>query len=296
MPITTPATIAELLSAGRRTYSFEFFPPKDQAGMKQLLTAVEQLVPLQPDFVSITYGANGSTRERTIAATRSIAERVPLTIMGHLTIAGQSTDEIKTAIDAYAAAGVRHILALRGDMPGGPNVRWQPHPQGLTNATELVELVLSRGAFCVGVAAFPDIHPSGSPELDVQLLLAKEQAGASFAITQFFFDVKRYQTLLSRLRAHGATLPVIPGLMPITRIAQLSKFAEFSGAALPTTVTSRLQAVASDDIAVRDMGAQIGLELAGSLLDAQAPGLHFFTQNRSSVTREILATLLAGRR
>ncbi|MDR0435166.1 MAG: methylenetetrahydrofolate reductase [Propionibacteriaceae bacterium] len=289
-------TIADLLASGERSYSFEFFPPKDQAGIDQLTRAVEQLVPLRPDFVSVTYGANGSTRERTIAATRTIADRVPLTIMGHLTVAGQSGDEIKAAIDAYADAGVRHILALRGDMPGGPQVPFEPHPHGLSNATELVELVASRGPFCIGVAAFPDIHPSGGPELDVAILAAKEAAGASFAITQFFFDVSRYVALIQRLRERGSALPVVPGLQPITRIGQLKKFAELSGAALPVSVVSQLEAVSGDDIAVRDVGAQLGLELAQQLLAVGAPGLHFFTLNRSGVTREILATLLADRR
>ncbi|MDR2620188.1 MAG: methylenetetrahydrofolate reductase [Propionibacteriaceae bacterium] len=289
-------TITELLAAGQRTYSFEFFPPKDRSGLDQLMQAVEQLVPLQPDFVSVTYGANGSTRERTLSATRAIAARVPLTIVGHLTAVGQSVDELKATIDAYAAAGVRHILALRGDMPGGPSVPWEQHPHGLANATELVELVASRGPFCIGVAAFPDIHPAGNPTLDTEILIAKQLAGADFAITQFFFELKKYQALVARLRAAGSDLPVIPGLMPITRISQLSKFAELSGAALPDAVVSRLQAAAADDIAVRDVGAQIGLELAEQLLELPVPGLHFFTQNRSGVTREILATLLAGRR
>ncbi|MDR0837555.1 MAG: methylenetetrahydrofolate reductase [Propionibacteriaceae bacterium] len=284
-------TIADLLARGDHVFGFEFFPPKDEAGEAALAAAIDQLVPLAPQFVSVTYGASGSNKARTLAVTRQIAQRAPLTVMGHLTVTGQTRDELIAAIDAYADAGISHILGVRGDMPGGPSQPWEQVPGGLANATELVELIASRGPFCIGVAAFPDVHPNGSPELDVRILRDKQDAGASFAITQLFFDPTRYLALVERARASGCTLPVIPGIMPITRIGQLKRFAELSGAALPTSVTSRLNALADDPIAVRDEGAQIGLELSQTLLASGAPGLQFFTQNRSGVTREILATV-----
>ena len=288
-------TIAELLGRGRPTFSFEFFPPRDEAGLDQLVTTAAQLQPLAPDFVSVTYGASGSSRDGTMAATRRLAAETDFRIVGHLTCTGQTVDQLREALDEYAASGVRHVLAVRGDAPGGPLAPWHPAPGGLANATELVALVREHGDFEVGVAAFPDVHPGSSAELDAKILADKQAAGASFAITQLFFTPSRYSALTSRARAHGATLPIIAGLMPITRLGQLQRFANLSGAPLPRAVVDRLTLLGDDPIAVRDEGAQIGLELAQQLLALGAPGLQFFTQNRSGVTREILATLLAGR-
>jgi methylenetetrahydrofolate reductase (NADPH) len=285
------SSISDLLATGKPTFSFEFFPPKDQAGIDQLARTIDELAPLRPDFVSVTYGANGSARDKTIDATRRIVGS-GIRVMGHLTAASQTRDELKATVDAYAEAGVRPILAVRGDMPGGPTVPWKFTPGVVSNATELVELVASRGDFCIGVGAFPDIHPAGSQELDVRLLLDKEAAGASFAITQLFFTPARYFELVARLRQAGSQLPVIPGLMPITKIGQLTKFAELSGAPLPEDVVNRLQAVADDPAEVNRVGTQIGIELATELLRGGAPGMHFYTQNRSVVTAEILSTLL----
>ena len=288
-------SIAELLAAGRPTFSFEFFPPSDDAGMAQLVATAAQLRPLAPDFVSVTYGASGSSRERTIAATRRLAAETDFRIVGHLTCTGQTVDQLKAALDDYAAAGVRHILAVRGDAPDGPSAPWHPVPGGLGNATELVAFVRAQGDFEVGVGAFPDVHPAGSAELDARILADKQAAGASFAITQLFFTPGRYADLVARARAHGATLPIIAGLMPISRLGQMRRFAELSGAPIPDAIVERLTRLGDDQIAVRDEGAQIGLELAQQLLALGAPGLQFFTQNRSGVTREILAMLLARR-
>ena len=290
-------TLADRLAVPNRpTFSFEFFPPRDSAGEAALRHAILNLKPLQPDFVSVTYGANGSSRDRTLAATRDIvASTTGLPVMGHLTCTGQTVDELKAVIDSYAEIGVHHILAIRGDMPGGPGVAWQPIPGGLSNATELVELILSRGDFCVGVAAFPDVHLNGSPDLDVQLLIDKANAGASFAITQLFFRPDRYLSLVDRVRARGCELPLIAGVMPVTTIKQLDKFAELSGCALPQPMVSRLEAVADDPEAVRAVGVDIGVELGIELLAGGAPGIQFFTQNRSRATREILSRLRGPR-
>ena len=272
--------------------SFEFFPPKDDAGIAQLVEAITALRPLRPDFVSVTYGATGSSRERTIDATKLITARTDALTMGHLTCVSQSTTELRGAVQAYAEAGVRHILAVRGDPPGGPTAPWQRHPEGLDNATELVRLVKESGDFCVGVGAFPDGHPEHHDfDLDARILAEKQQAGAEFAITQLFFDAEAYFRLVERVRAIGCTLPIIAGIMPVTTISQIERFAGFSGAPLPDAVVSRLHAVADDPAAVRAVGVDIAVELCDTVLAGGAPGLQFFTQNRSRATAQILSAL-----
>jgi methylenetetrahydrofolate reductase (NADPH) len=286
-------TVAELLAtADRPLFSFELFPPRDEAGSRQLWQTVRELEALGADFVSVTYGASGSTRERTIGATEQIALNTTLRTVAHLTCASQSREQLRRVVGAYAAAGVRHVLAIRGDMPGGPREPWVRHPEGLDNATELVRLVRELGDFCVGVGAFPDPHPSSlDADLDAQILVAKARAGASYAITQLFFRPDDYFALVARVRALGCDLPIIPGIMPITNVRQVARFAELSGAALPEAVVERVEAVADDDDAVRRVGTAIGTELSEALLDGGAPGLHFYTQNRSRATREIYANL-----
>jgi methylenetetrahydrofolate reductase (NADPH) len=292
------ATIADLLHAGQRPlYSFEFFPPRDEIQQRQLWQAVRELEALGPDFVSVTYGASGSTRDRTITATEAIAQHTTLRSMAHLTCASQSRDQLRRVIGSYAASGVRHVLAIRGDMPGGPTVPWVAHPEGLNNATELVAMVRELGNFCVGVAAFPDPHPEHhDPDLDARILVAKAEAGASFAITQLFFTAADYFALVGRVRKLGSDLPIIPGIMPITGYSQVKRFAELSGAALPSSVTERIEAVADDPDEVRKVGIAVATELSEELLNGGAPGLHFFTQNRSRATREIYANLHPVRR
>jgi len=299
-PVPAAQSVADLLaSTDRPTYSFEFYPPKDEAGRQSLMETIDLLEPLQPDWVSITYGANGGNRDRTLGLTVELAQRAEATqrsflIVGHLTCTGQSRDELVAAIDAYGEAGVRNILAIRGDMPGGATVPWQQHESGLANATELVELIKSRGDFCVGVAAFPDVHPSSNPQLDVEILQAKQQAGAEFAVTQLFFDAAHYFRLVEAARAAGVTIPIIGGVMPVTNIKGLGKMAELSGADIPARVVETLLKVPDDPVMVRTAGSMIASQLCRELLDGGAPGLQFFTQNRSVATREILAMLRAS--
>ena len=289
-------TVAELLRSGRTTYSFEFFPPKTPEDSEKLWQTLDHLEPLHPDFVSVTYGANGSNRDRTLAITERLARESSLRTIGHLTCASQSTTDLVAAIEAYRDAGVRHILAIRGDMPGGPTEPWVRHPEGLANATELVRLVRATGDFCVGVAAFPDPHPqAGDPDLDARLLAEKAEAGAEFAITQLFFRPESYLALVDRVRALGCDIPIVPGIMPITQIGQVTRFAEFSGAELPRDVVARLEAVADDPKAVREVGVELATELSLAVMDGGAPGLHFFTQNRSLATRSILQRVRAAR-
>jgi methylenetetrahydrofolate reductase (NADPH) len=274
--------------------SFEFFPPKTDAGMVSLRNAVVELEPLQPDFVSVTYGASGSTRDRTIEATRFIQQETSVATMGHLTCVGQTAADIRGVLRSYDEIAVKHILALRGDPVGGPTAAWHTHPGGLANATELVKLIKAEGDFCVGVAAFPDAHPEHHDfDLDAQILLDKQAAGAEFAITQLFFRAEAYFALLRRLRDRGCTLPVIPGIMPVTDVAQVERFAQLSGAEMPAPLVRRLSAVAEDPAAVAEVGLQIAIELCRELLFGGAPGLHFFTQNRSSATKQILTALTA---
>ena len=287
-------TVRELIAAGERSFSFEFFPPKDEAGERQLWKALRELEALNPTFVSVTYGAGGSTRDRTVAITERIAHDTSMTPLAHLTCVGHSRETLRSIIGAYAGAGVRNVLALRGDMPGGPSVPYEMHPEGLRYAVELVELVKSLGDFCVGVAAFPEAHPSAeSIDADAQVLAAKARAGADFAITQLFFRPEDYFRLVDRVRALGVDIPIIPGIMPITNLAQITRMAELSGAALPEAIVARVSRFEGDPVAVRTEGIAVATELCDTLLAGGAPGLHFYTLNRSKATREIYAGLRA---
>lgn len=278
-----------LASAQGPLFSFEFFPPRSEEEEPILWRAVDALSPLSPDFVSVTYGANGSRRDRTIRATRKIASSGgPLTV-GHLTCVDQSKADIAEALNAYRDAGVTNVLAIRGDMPGGGE--WAAHPDGLRNATELVRFVKEQGDFCVGVAAFPNPHEtSNDAELDADILEAKVAAGAEFAITQLFFEAQPYADLTARMAARGCHVPIIPGIMPLTVITQIERFADLSGRELPEEFVAQLRAAGSKE-EVRQVGLDAALQLCLDLLAAGAPGLQFFTQNRSKATREVLARL-----
>lgn len=291
-PMRTP-TIADLLAQRTRPlFSFELYPPRDTEEERRAWFTVRRLEQLQPDFVSVTYGASGSTRDRTIKITEQIAETTTLRTMAHLTAASQSRTELRRVIGSYAAAGIRHVLAVRGDMPGGPTVPWERHPEGLANATELVAAVKELGDFCIGVGAFPDIHPQAADaDLDARILKAKADAGADFAITQLFFTPARYFELVDRVRSLGCDIPIIPGIQPVTRISQIQRFAELSGAALPAPVVARLEAVGDDPKAVRKVGVEIAAEIAEEVLAGGAPGAHLYTMNRSLATREVYARL-----
>lgn len=283
-------TIVERLQdPSRPTFSFEFFPPRDDEATRQLIDTVDQLGELDPDWVSVTYGATGSARYRTFAAVGAIRGETAARTMGHLTIAGQSRDEVRRAVEAYDRLGVRHILAVRGDPPAGG--RFEPRPDGLRTATELVSFVRSLGDFTVGVAAFPDAHPDGSFELDARILLDKQQAGASFAITQLFFSVDAYVALVERFGALGGTMPIVAGIMPVTVPSQIERFAALSGAPMPPAFEARLRAAADDPVRFRQEGIDLVTGLCDEVLAAGAPGLQFFTLNRSRATREILANL-----
>ena len=275
------------------TFSVEFFPPKDAAGEERLWSAVEHLKEMAPDFISVTYGAGGSTRDRTVRITQELTDRTGISTVAHLTCVGSTKDELNQILDQYSASGIKSILALRGDPTGGPSAPWQTTPGGFDHATQLVELAAARGTFTIGVAAFPDGHPAsaGNFEKDIDVLIAKEQAGATFATTQFFFEVSKWEQLVHRLRERGSSLPVIAGILPITNLKQLKRMGELNGTPVPSFVEAKFAGHEDDPQAIAAIGVEMATELCQELLRSGVPGLQFFTMNTSQATMEIARNL-----
>ncbi|HEY3015875.1 MAG TPA: methylenetetrahydrofolate reductase [NAD(P)H] [Nocardioides sp.] len=291
MTVGTGRTIGQLIREGERSFSFEFMPPKDESGEEQLWRAIRDLEPFQPTFVSVTYGAGGSSRDTTVRVTGRIAKETSLLPMAHLTCVGHTREELESILDEYAAAGVRHVMALRGDPPEGPRAAWTPTEGGFTYARELVELAVQRHGFSVGVAAFPEGHPSAeSIERDADVLVAKAEAGAEFAVTQMFFRASDYFDLVERVRARGVDIPILPGIMPILNLNAITRQGELIGAAVPDEVTDSFAGLTERD-EIRANGIRLAAELCEELLAGGAPGLHFYTLNFSKATREIFQAL-----
>ena len=275
------------------TVSVEFFPPKDDAGEARLWEASSALETISPDFISVTYGAGGSTRDRTIAITKEITKRTGRGTVAHLTCVGSSKEELIEILNQYKGAGIKSILALRGDPVGGPAAKWLTTDGGFDHADQLVELAVSQGGFDVGVAAFPDGHPAsaGNSEKDIDVLIRKEQLGATFATTQFFFESSKWEKLVSKLETRGSKLPVIAGILPITNVKQLHRMAELGGTPIPEKISKLFNEISEDPDAVRKAGADLATKLCEELIALKVPGLHFYTMNTAVATLEICKNL-----
>jgi len=287
--------ISQLIAKGKPLFSFEFFPPKDAAAEVALMDTIQQLRELKPDFVSVTYGAGGSTRTKTIDLVSRIKQEAGIESVAHLTCVGHSKAEIQAILKEISARGIENILALRGDPPKGETT-FKAHPDGYRYASELAAAVAQNGQFCFGVAGYPEKHvEAASLEADLQHLKSKVDAGASFVTTQLFFHNGYYFDFVARARALGIQVPIIPGIMPITNVAQIQRFAKLCGAHIPSALSDELVGVQTDPEAVARIGIRHAAEQCRELLQKGAPGIHFYTLNRSYATREILASLRSFR-
>jgi len=283
--------IAQRFARDHPVFSFEFFPPKTEAGFDTLFETIRDLKPLDPDFVSVTWGAGGSTRRKTVELVIQIQREIGLTSMAHLSCVGSSPEELASTLDHLASEGIENVLALGGDRPRD----YTPPPGAFTHANELVAFIRSRWDFCLGAACYPETHPlAASPQEDLANLARKVEAGVDFLITQLFFDNADYFAFVERARAAGIRVPIVPGIMPIVSAAGIRRMTLLSGARIPDELAASLASVEHDD----DLVATVGIEWATlqceELLRRGAPGIHFYTLNRSPATRAILRQLRRG--
>ncbi|MEN3377147.1 MAG: methylenetetrahydrofolate reductase [Hyphomicrobiales bacterium] len=278
------ARASRTIRGPRINVSFEFFPPKTDEMERTLWDSIERLGPLRPNFVSVTYGAGGTTRERTHATVKRIIAETPLTPAAHLTCVSATRDEVDDVIRGYRDAGVRHIVALRGDPAGGVGERYAPHPQGYSNAADLVTGIKRIGDIEVSVSAYPEKHPdSGSVEADIDMLAAKVDAGATRAVTQFFFENDLYFRYLDRVRARGINVPVTPGILPVQNFKLAKSFAERAGASVPDWLAARFDGLDNDAATRKLIAAAIAAEQVLDLVDRGVSDFHFYTMNRADL-------------
>ncbi len=283
--------INELLGGDEPTFSFEFFPPKTAAGEENFERALQELAPLEPSFVSVTYGAGGTTRDKTVETVRHIKEHHGLEAMAHFTCVGATTEELRTTLEEIRAAGIDNVLALRGDPPRGES-EWTASEGGLEYSHQLVSLLRDDYDFAIAAACFPETHiHATSPEDDLSYLKQKVDAGVDYLITQLFFDNELYFDFVERARAIGITVPIIPGVMPITGYGQIARITSLCGATMPEHVLAELDARQEDAEAVAEFGVSYATMQCADLLAKGAPGIHFCTLNRSPATRAILSAL-----
>lgn len=283
--------IRELLGCGRPSISFEFFPPRDEAGFARVRKTLASLRELQPTYVSVTYGAGGSTRDRTIELVTQIRRDYGIESMAHLTCVGASRDELRAVLQRLRDGGVENVLALRGDPPAGETA-FTPHPDGLEYASELAAMAREQFDFCLGGACYPEVHPEAPDgETDLAHLKHKVDAGCEFLVTQLFFDNQRYFDFVARARAAGIGVPIIPGIMPITNVAQIERFTKMCGATVPEELLAELRRLQEDASAVMALGVAHATAQCVELLQRGAPGIHFYTLNKSPATRTILMAI-----
>ena len=289
MELSPPPRASRFQHPERRIrVSFEFFPPKTEEMEKTLWEAIARLAPLAPSFVSVTYGAGGSTRERTHATVKRIITETALAPAAHLTCVAASRAEVDAVVQSYAAAGVRHIVALRGDPAGGVGERYAPHPSGYSNAADLVAGIKRFADLEVSVSAYPEKHPdSPTVEADLDMLAAKVDAGASRAITQFFFDSDHYFRYLERVRARGITIPIVPGILPVQNFKQMRVFAERCGTSVPDWLADRFAGLDADAATRKLIAAAVAAEQVLDLVDRGVTDFHFYTMNRADLVYAI---------
>jgi methylenetetrahydrofolate reductase (NADPH) len=286
--------IADLLERQRPVFSFEFFPPKTDEGQETLRNTLDVLKDDEPDYVSVTYGAGGNTRNRTVEITKTIKRDHGIEAMAHLSCVGEPRERLLELLEEIQESGIQNVLALRGDPPRG-ETEWRPHPGGLSYSVELIRLIRENFDFCVGAAGFPEVHLD-APDRASDLGYAKQkvEAGAEFLITQLFFDNEVYFDYVDEARAVGIDVPIVPGIMPITNYGQIHRFTDMCGATIPEDLERQLTGRADDPEAVAELGVAYATLQCSDLLARGAPGVHFYTLNRSPATRAILAALRAA--
>ena len=287
--------IDDLLAANRPIFSFEFFPPKTPEGVAALFETVEALRPLEPDYVSVTYGAGGATRDGTVEIATRIRKEHGIEVMAHLSCVGETREGLEAILERFAEAGVQNVLALRGDPPRGEE-SFQKPPGGLSSAAELTAFIRERHDFTIGGACFPEVHPeAASPEADLAYLKTKVEAGASFLITQLFFDNRVYWDFVAAARERGIDVPIIPGVIPIASYGQVARICKLCDASIPDELDTAMRGLGGDADAEALLGVAFAARQCDELLAGGAPGIHFYALNRAPGVRAVLSALRASR-